>query len=358
MWMLRYAKRRALIKAKNAVRSLSYYSDFCLLKPTGITFDITDRCQLKCPTCGKWKTPPELQREELSTEEWKSIILKLKQWLGEFSFCFSGGEPFLRKDIFEIISFAVDNNVHPSVVSNGYGFSSIVEKVVESDLESLHVSLNGLSPSIHDVTRGVEGAYYKTLQFIRDVNLQRKKCESKLRLSVATILMPSNCGEAISLVRWVRDEGIDSISLQTLELPDSFHPYYAIQSIPVKGVNYDWCQENLINAAGSEELNEVIDELIVYKQQGYPISNSLEHLKWMKVYFQSPKKVLHLKCKVGVSNFSIDPYGNVRLCFNMEPIGNIRFTTPKQLYNSRKSREQRQLIRKCDMLCRLLACNF
>ena len=188
-----YAKKLALRKMSRIAKSLLWYVNVSPLKPTGITFDITDRCQLKCLTCTKWKTPPEVQHKESSTEEWKLIILEMKQWLGEFAFFFNGGKPFLRKDIFEIISFAVDNNIHPSVISNGCGFSSIAEKVVESGLESFTVSLNGLSSCTHDVTRGVKGAFHKTIQSIRDVDLHRRKCESKLGLSVATILMPFNC---------------------------------------------------------------------------------------------------------------------------------------------------------------------
>lgn len=358
MTTLGHVKNRAVLKLRNSLRSLSWYTDVSLLKPISITFDITDRCQLRCVTCTKWETPSHVQREELDAEEWKSLILKLKGWLGDFSFTFSGGEPFLRKDIFEIISFAAEQGVHPSVISNGYGFSSIVDKIVNSRLQNLAVSLNGVNPQTHDTIRGMEGAYNKTLQFIRDVNLARSKGRGKLGLSVSTILAPFNCDEAVDLVKWVRDEGIDSISFQPLESPASFHSYHLTQSISTEEVSYGRHKDSTVDALRRVRLAEVIDQLIAYKQRGYPIGNSLKYLEWMKVYSRNPKEVLRLKCRVGTSNLSVDPYGNVRLCFNMEPIGNIRFGAPEQLYNNRNSREQRRLIRKCGLTCRILTCNF
>ena len=82
--MIQSAINLAVSNVREIISSLLWYTDVSILKPTGITFDITDRCQLKCMTCTKWKTPPEAQLDELGTEDWKATILKLKQWLGEF----------------------------------------------------------------------------------------------------------------------------------------------------------------------------------------------------------------------------------------------------------------------------------
>lgn len=139
---------------------------------------------------------------------------------------------------------------------------------------------------------------------------------------------------------------------------DFFRRYYVTRSIARAGTMYGWDEDNALESRGDVRTCDVLDELIAYKKRGYSIGNSLKHLEWMKVYFGNVKQLLLLKCRVGVSNFSIDPYGNVRLCFNMEPIGNIRFDTPERLYNSINSKRQRKSIRKCGMRCRILSCNF
>jgi sulfatase maturation enzyme AslB (radical SAM superfamily) len=309
---------------------------------------------MRCTTCEKWKTPQGVQDEELNAEEWKAIMLNLKQWMGKFSFIFSGGEPFLREDIFELISFAVNSGLQPRIISNGCGFSFLAERIVTSGLESLVVSLNGLRASTHDFTRGVKGAHSKTLQFIKDVNSQRKRLKTGMRLSIQTILMPFNCEEAADLVRWVKEERVDGIQFQPLDLLGSFHSYHAINSAPVKGVNNDWYRNALVDAASSVKLDGVIKELVAQKRQGYQIYNSLEQLNWIRTYYRRPKELLHMKCRIGVSSLNVDPYGDVRLCFDMKPIGNMRTATPRQLYNNRIAIEQRRLIKKCNRSCHWL----
>lgn len=347
------ARTNSLVReTSKIIRLLSSYTAVPLLKPVGITFDITDRCQLRCQTCTKWKTPANVKSREMNIEGWKSTIQRLQRWLGEFSFIFAGGEPFLREDIFDIISFAVDRGIHSSVISNGYGFRSISSKVVDSGLDSLIVSLNGLNPCTHDTTRGVKGAHQETLQFIRDVNSLRKAVRSSIRLSLSTILMPLNCNEIVDLVRWVKQEGIDAIHFQPIDPPEFFHPY------PISEIGSNNCSKrnNLWNQMnsdllGKQRLIEVLDQLIVHKQMEYPIANSLDNLRWMKVCFENPEKILNLTCKIGVSRFNVDPYGNVRLCFNMDPIGNMRFSDPRKIYWSERAIKQRRLIRECDTPC-------
>lgn len=360
MMRLQSSKARRILgsygrkSAHRILESLSLYTGINLLAPTSLTFDLTDRCQLRCPTCTKWKTPPEAQNEELTTEEWKSTILELKRWLEEYSFTFAGGEPFLRQDIFRIISFAEDNGIPAGVITNGCGFASLARKTVATGLESLIVSLNGVDPSTHDFTRGVKGAYNKTLKFIREVNSQRKKLESELQLFIQSILMPSNCDEAVDLVRWVQEEELDGIQFQPMDPLGSFHSYYSIGSASAKGVNNEWYRSTLISATKSQRLSKAIDELIAQKKRGYPILDSLQQLEWMKTYYRNPKELLHLKCKIGLMGFNIDPYGYVRLCFDRKPVGNVRSATPKQLYNSRRTIENRHSIIRCNSPCHWL----
>ncbi len=352
MRFLRKARGLASDGIIKNVRSLSLRTSVSLGKPVNFTFDMTDRCQLRCLTCSKWKTPVELNQKEMETQEWKYVILLMKKWLGDFSFIFAGGEPFLRKDIMEISSFAKQIGVRPSVISNGCGFNSLAKNIVKSGLESVEVSLNGINPMTHDITRGVEGAYEKTLFFIKELNKQRKSMpERKLRLSINSILMPFNCEEAVRLVMWVRNEGIDGINFQPLDPPGSFHPYPVSGTgfTHPKGADGPWYRKNLA-AGASEKMGPIIDQLINLKEKGFPIRTSIEALRRMEGYYKNPQ-ALRRTCEIGISSFNIDPYGNVRFCFDMEPIGNILAVPPWKIYNSRKAVETRRKIRECKRTC-------
>lgn len=65
-----------------------------------IIFSITNRCNLRCKMCDI----PYGEIEELSTEQWMGVIKDASR-LGAQTVVFSGGEPLLREDIFELISF-------------------------------------------------------------------------------------------------------------------------------------------------------------------------------------------------------------------------------------------------------------
>ena len=77
--------------------------------PINLTFSITNICQSRCKTCNIWELyekQPQKRNEELALEEIKSIFRSMGHI---YVFNISGGEPFLRKDITEIISAACDH---------------------------------------------------------------------------------------------------------------------------------------------------------------------------------------------------------------------------------------------------------
>lgn len=328
-----------------------------LNQPADCTFDITDRCQSRCLTCTKWKTPQELVRRELATQEWKNVISVMKEWLGEFHFILAGGEPFLRKDIFDICSFANHNGVRFSIISNGLGFSHLAPLIVRSGVEALLVSLNGSRSETHDATRGIRGAYYKTMEFITEVNRLRKPLGAKApKILLNTILMPFNSEEIIELVKWVRSEGLDGINLQPLDPFGSFHPY----SIPDAGfvaprnTNGEWYRKNFEEKARLR-IALVVDQLTELKEKGFPIKNSVETLVRLGKYYTNPADSRRI-CPIGVTWFNIDPYGSVRFCFDMPSIGNILETSPDKLYCSKEAVAIRQRIRNCKRTCHWAIC--
>ena len=125
-------------------------------KPQIITIDITDRCQMRCQTCSKWKTSAEIKDKELNTEQWKAVFDKLREWLPDgYWICFSGGEPFLRPDLLELVDYATSIGFRVSTMSNGYSLINHVDEIIDSKLESINISLNSIiDKGIHDTSRG------------------------------------------------------------------------------------------------------------------------------------------------------------------------------------------------------------
>ena len=200
-----------------------------LQKPQQITFDVTDRCQMQCVTCSKWKTvASDVMDKELTTEDWKKVLDDLKNWLGEgFWFCFSGGEPFLRQDIFELAEYAHSLGIKVASMTNSFSIQNIYEKIIDSPIESLNLSLNAINnPIIHDDSRGRQGSYEKTLDAIMTLKKLRDEKKTSLGINIATILFPENIEEAIPLVEFVTKNHINGIMFQLLDDKESFHGYF------------------------------------------------------------------------------------------------------------------------------------
>lgn len=365
-------------------------------KPTYFAFSITERCQSHCITCNGWKTPREKINEELSAQDWKFILKELKEWVGNFDFIFSGGEPFIRDDIFEIADFAAEIGLIPKVITNGLGLKNKCEKLIKSGFRDITISLNSiLNPDIHNKSRGRKDAHKITTDVIRKlVELNRKENAGKTLL-LSTIIMPSNLEELVPLAQFTHENNM-GINFQMMDSGDAFFNAYSIAYETHK--MYEEMKEQTIQA---------IEKLKELKAQGYLIYNPESQLDGFKdLILNSPPPKVHVPrreyepnrnvsrfnffpdkisdkinqeflkqknngnympeqtylaqngCQIGYRNFAVDPYGNVRICFNFPPVGSLKTDLPKNIWNSPEADEMRKKIMVCDKSCKLLNCNY
>lgn len=330
-------------------------------KPNQITFDITDRCQMKCVTCSKWKTVAgDVISKELTTQEWKKVLDGLHEWLGtDFWFCFSGGEPFLRPDIFEISEYAASLGINVASMTNGFSIEQYLEKIVNSSIKSLNISLNSIqNPEIHNTSRGRNESHQKIMNAIKRLNELKNETGKELWINISTIVFPENLDELVPLAEFVKENNLGGIMFQLMDDKESFHGYNVQKACPTGSYKMpDELKKEYMNM--SSHACEVFDKLAEMKKDGYSIFNTFEQIEAIKMFLKNPDDILKaIDCRVGETNFAIDPYGDVRLCFNMAPVGNIRENTPKEIWENNLSKACRKSTSKCKMYCRLLNCNF
>jgi MoaA/NifB/PqqE/SkfB family radical SAM enzyme len=332
--------------------SEGYDRTYAPAKPLDVICEITYVCNLECPTCFRWTSKPD--EHELTADQWKGVLAKLKAWLGPFNLTFTGGEPFLRQDILDIFRFAADNGILTGVVSNGSLIDkTLARKIVASGLDCLTLSLNSLVPEIHNKTRGTNGAFNEVM-----TALDNMKDRDGMRLVLSCTIMKDNVEGLPDVIEFAKARGLYGVNFQPI-MPATTLPVFNKEGKTVKfsvGSPY----RNLLQQEENSGIDQVFERLVAMKERGYPILNSTQHLKQIAKYLQEPTspEILAETCKVGIRNLNIDPFGNVRLCSIMDAVGNVADDSPAEIWRSMNAGQQRTDIRTCDKVCRLMFCNY
>lgn len=136
--------------------------------PIAVTFAVSYKCQCNCVHCSAGKHLKSGMKE-LSTVEAKRVIDE-SQNLGVSIIAFTGGEPLLRDDIFELISYVDKKKTVPILFTNGqYLTDENVEKLADSGLYSLFVSIDSPIAEEHDNLRKMPGLFESAIAGIKRV---------------------------------------------------------------------------------------------------------------------------------------------------------------------------------------------
>lgn len=151
---------------RDSSKSPHQYLQFTKDKRPVVVWNYTRRCNLRCVHCYAESENHEYENE-LTTEEGKRFIDDLSEFKAPV-LLFSGGEPFIRKDLFELGAYAKEKGLRPVISTNGTLITEeIAAKVKEVGFGYVGVSLDGIGEK-NDSFRGVSGAYEKALRGIRN----------------------------------------------------------------------------------------------------------------------------------------------------------------------------------------------
>lgn len=166
-----------------------------------VAWNTTRTCNLKCVHC---YTDSEGKKYggELSTEEGKALIDDLASFQIP-ALLFSGGEPLMRKDLFELAEHAVSLGVRPTLSTNGTLITlDVAQRIKDLGFTYVGVSLDGIG-EINDTFRGKEGAFEKAMAGFR--NLKQVSQRVGLRLT----LTRHNYQDLHGIFDFIENEEID-----------------------------------------------------------------------------------------------------------------------------------------------------
>jgi radical SAM protein with 4Fe4S-binding SPASM domain len=171
--------------------------------PFEIVWNFTYQCNLRCKHC--YEDAGSGKRTELSTEEAKQVLDKLSKiaGIGLPALSFSGGEPFIRRDFFEVAAYAKKRIGYVSIASNGTLITKDnAKKIKDVGIDYVEISVDGASPTLHDEFRGIPGAFERAMEGVRNC------VEEGIDTCVATTLHRDNLSELNKLIELSKSLGV------------------------------------------------------------------------------------------------------------------------------------------------------
>jgi len=264
-----------------------------------MSWNTTNKCNMYCKHC--YRGAGAASKNELDTEEGKSLIDEVAK-AGFKIMVFSGGEPLVRPDIYELVEHAVKVGLRPVLGSNG----TLITKEVAMRLKSVGVmgigiSLDSLNPKKHDEFRSHEGGW-------REATLGMKNCrDTGLPFQIHTTVM-----------NWNKDEILDITDFAVSIGAVAHHTFFLVPTGRGADIEY----ESLM----ADQYEKLLTDIMLKQKE---ISIELkptcapEFMRIAKEMGMNPR--FSRGCLAGTSYCIISPIGDVQPCAYLNlPIGNVR----------------------------------
>ena len=128
-----------------------------------VFWETTTGCNLACVHCRRLEVSRTLSRDDLSTQQAKTFIESLPE-TGRPILVFSGGEPLMRPDVFELAEHATSVGLPTALATNGTIMDdTVAQRIVDVGFRRVSMSFDGPDPMTHDRFRGIDGAFDSTV---------------------------------------------------------------------------------------------------------------------------------------------------------------------------------------------------
>jgi len=333
-------------EALRLVRRLSGFERRLLsgkaLAPYSLSFWVTDHCNLSCPMC--WVKPAKTKNVDyLNTREIYAVIKQVAPFNPRIGL--TGGEPLLRKDVVEIISYAVGKGLRVGLNTNGMLLADYAEELVSAGLDTISVSLDG-TEEVHDRLRGRPGSYRRALAGIFALDqARRRRGRRRPLVRILATITNQNFREIPQFLSELHRLPLDSATVQHLWFTDQ-SALSAHQSL----------SRNVLGEESSTLADFLTDEL----PPGDEVAKMLARVKagdWglpVDIYpVLSPEEIaryysgaggrIKRRCLSRWLRIDISPDGTVTPCLGYNA-GNVRRARFMDIWNGERMRRFRRVI--------------
>lgn len=277
--------------------------------------ELTLQCNEHCFHCGSSCTAEK--GEELSADEYRRILDEVKDDfdISRIQLCITGGEPLLRRDFFDIMSYAHEAGYHWGMTTNATLIDrETAHRLAQCGMSTVSVSIDGLAET-HDRLRGLKGAYERAMQGIQNLIAEN----AFQNVQVTTVINHQNISELDELSAVM--DGIDIDSWRVIHLEPIGR---ALQRPDLMCTKDDYIR-----------LFEFIREK---RRAGYPVEYGCSH--YLGLDYEAEVRDWYWLCNAGIYTASIMSNGDIGACLDIERRpetiqGNIRNDRFRDVWENR-----------------------
>lgn len=292
-----------------------------------VVWNTTNRCNLRCRHC-YIDAEDRHYHDELSTEEARTFIRDLANMKVPV-LLFSGGEPLIRKDIFELGRMACDQGLRPVISSNGTLIDrAVARQIKEAGFQYVGISIDG-APATHDDFRNMSGAFEKALRGIHAC------LDEGVKTGVRFTINRYNQGDLPEILDIVEREGIPRFCM--------YHLVYAGRGAEMADMDTSSTEKRQILEWLSQRTIDLhrrgIEVEILTTDNHADGIYLLNHIRQ-----HEPERVeeivklleMHGGCSAGTKFANVDPRGNVHPCQFWQDyvVGNVRERPFSEIWTS------------------------
>ncbi|MSP55540.1 MAG: radical SAM protein [Myxococcales bacterium] len=302
--------------------------------PDWLTVNLTLRCNLSCVMCTTCYDSPELTLDELY-----GLIDQASAW-GVRVFNPLGGEPFVRKDLEDILRHAVERRMFVTITTNGTLITPArAERIAQLPPEQLHmnVSIDGLGAT-HDRVRG-RGNFQRMIDGYRAIRAADRAAGQPRRTIVANVILHRlNLGELPDLLTFLEVEDFSGVQILNL-----------FRNPKDPGVAGMWFEAGDIPA-----LTQLVAWLV--EECPLPLRTSKADILRIPRYYTEALTPLEAPCWAGWKELYVNADGTAIMCdgkldFPAGAFGSVRDQTLRELWSSPAIRERRAVVKACTTPC-------
>jgi len=300
--------------------------------PIYVQYAVTKRCNLRCRMCNSNRSRAGERELSLSdVERLADLLARMRVGV----LVLTGGEPFIREDLPDIVRAFVRRGIRPRLQTNGLlATAELLAACVDAGLREATLSLDSLRPGVQDFINGRPGSWDRTIEALA---LFSRVLPRKRNMSAVNIVVSGqNLTEVPDVVRFVHEIGFYA-SIIPVHLTADGDEAFIIRRRD---------RDLSLDKSAHETIDAVYARLISLKQTGYRVQNTLRFLRESPDFLKFGR--VHWQCDSPDLYFSISPSGAFLPCVDIDTnISMLDPEFPERWCDGSVRRQVRRLVCAC-----------